>query len=184
MDKPVIHEVIIVEGRDDTRRLKEALVCETIETNGSAINERTMQEIEVALNTRGAIILTDPDFPGHKIRTAILKRFPHIKEAFISRKKATGRRGIGIEHASVEDIRSALKNVLVNHEVKTETISTEDMQLWQLSGSEDSKARREHLTSRLNIGYANAKQLKNKLNRYRIEKEEITSILSELKKDG
>ncbi|SOC43189.1 ribonuclease M5 [Salinicoccus kekensis] len=183
MEKPVIHEVIIVEGRDDTRRLKEALICETIETNGSAINERTMQEIEVALNTRGAIILTDPDFPGHKIRTEILKRFPHIKEAFISRQKAKGRHGIGVEHASIEDIRSSLKNVLVNHEINEETISNEDMQLWGLSGRVDSKARREHLTAGLNIGYANAKQLKNKLNRYRIDKEEINSILSELKKD-
>lgn len=182
MEKPVIHEVIIVEGRDDTRRLKEALTCETIETNGSAINERTMQEIEVALNTRGAIVLTDPDFPGHKIRTAILKRFPHVKEAFISRHKAKGRRGIGVEHASIEDIRSALENVMVNHELSEETISTEDMQLWRLSGQEDSKARREYLTARLNIGYANAKQLKNKLNRYRIAKEEINSILSELEK--
>ena len=46
MEKPVIKEIIVVEGRDDTRRLKEAVVCETIETNGSAINERTLEEIE------------------------------------------------------------------------------------------------------------------------------------------
>lgn len=183
MEKPVIHEVIIVEGRDDTRRLKEAVVCETIETNGSAVNERTMQEIEVALNTRGAIILTDPDFPGHKIRNTILKRFPHIKEAFISRKKATGRHGIGIEYASIEDIHNALKNVLVNHDIYEEMISIEDMQLWQLSGSKNSRERREYLTVRLNIGYANAKQLRNKLNRYRIDKGKVTSILAELEKD-
>ena len=111
MDKPVINEVIIVEGRDDTRRLKEALICETIETNGSAINERIMQEIEVAMSTRGAIILTDPDFPGHKIRNIILERFPDIKEAFISRKAATSKHGIGIEHASIEAIRLSLIHI-------------------------------------------------------------------------
>lgn len=32
MEKPVIKEVIIVEGRDDTRRLNEAVSCETIDT--------------------------------------------------------------------------------------------------------------------------------------------------------
>lgn len=184
MDKPVIHEIIIVEGRDDTRRLKEALICETIETNGSAINERIMQEIEVALSTRGAIILTDPDFPGHKIRNTILERFPNIKEAFISRKSATSKRGIGIEHASIETIRASLENVLVNHQVNGGDISVQDMQAWQLSGIGDSKARREYLTQQLNIGYANAKQLRNKLNRYRIDKERVTAILSELEEDG
>ena len=184
MDKPVINEIIIVEGRDDTRRLKEALICETIETNGSAINERIMQEIEVALSTRGAIILTDPDFPGHKIRNTILERFPNIKEAFISRKAATSKRGIGIEHASIETIRASLENVLVNHQVSGEDISVQDMQAWQLSGIGDSKARREYLTQQLNIGYANAKQLRNKLNRYRIDKERVTAILSELEEDG
>lgn len=183
MDKEIINEVIIVEGRDDTRRLKEALVCETIETNGSAVNERTMQEIEVAMSTRGAIILTDPDFPGHKIRNTILKRFPDIKEAFIPREAATGKNGIGIEHASIEAIRASLENVLVNHQVQTEEISVQDMQFWRLSGVGDSKARREYLTEKLNIGYANAKQLRNKLNRYRIEKDRVTAILSELKED-
>lgn len=183
MDKPVINEIIIVEGRDDTRRLKEALNCETIETNGSAINERIMQEIEVAMSTRGAIILTDPDFPGHKIRNTILERFPDIKEAFIPRKAATSKRGIGIEHASIEAIRRSLENVLVNHQIQTEEISVQDMQAWRLSGTGNSKTRREYLTQKLNIGYANAKQLRNKLNRYRIEKDRVTAILSELEED-
>ena len=183
MDKPVINEIIIVEGRDDTRRLKEALICETIETNGSAINERTMQEISVAMATRGAIILTDPDFPGHKIRNTIQERFPDIKEAFISREAAKSKRGIGIEHASIETIQSALKNVLVNHQVQDEEISVQDMQSWRLSGIGNSKTRREYLTRQLNIGYANAKQLRNKLNRYRIGKDRVTAILSELKED-
>ncbi|MHC0551440.1 toprim domain-containing protein [Salinicoccus sp. CNSTN-B1] len=60
MEKPVIKEVIIVEGKDDTRRLNEAVSCETIETKGSAIDEVVLKEIEVALNTRGAIILQTP----------------------------------------------------------------------------------------------------------------------------
>ena len=80
MEKPVIKEVVIVEGRDDTRRLK-AVICDTIETNGSAINERTLSEIEVALKTRGAIIL-DPDFSGHKIRNTIIERFQHKRSIF------------------------------------------------------------------------------------------------------
>ena len=36
-----INEFIVVEGRDDTERVKTAVECDTIETNGSAINRET-----------------------------------------------------------------------------------------------------------------------------------------------
>lgn len=181
MGKPVIKEVIIVEGRDDTRRLNEAVSCETIETNGSAINETVLKEIEVALATRGAIIFTDPDFPGHKIRNTILERFPNIKEAFLPRAKAKGRLGgIGIEHASVEAIRESLSQVYTNMPVTEETIKLPDMTGWGLSGTPEAAFRRRYLCDRLNIGYANAGQLRKKLNRYNIDRTRVLNILEEL----
>ena len=183
MDKPIINEVIIVEGRDDTRRLKEAVICQTIETNGSAINERTLQEIEVALKTRGAIIFTDPDFPGHKIRNTIVERFPNIKEAFLPKHQAKGAHGIGVEHAKIEDIRNALKDSLTSQEIKEETLTVQDMQHLGLSGNAAAKKRREYLTERLKIGYANANQLRKKLNRYQISHEKLSKILTELEGD-
>ncbi len=33
-----INDFILVEGRDDTERIKRAVACDTIETYGSAIN--------------------------------------------------------------------------------------------------------------------------------------------------
>lgn len=180
MEKPVIKEIIIVEGRDDTRRLKEAVICETIETNGSAINERTLEEIEVALNSRGAIIFTDPDFPGHKIRNTIIERFPDIKEAFLPKHKALGHNSVGVEHARIEDIRAALENCQTSRQVKEELITIQDMQYFRLSGNSQAKERREYLTEKLNIGYANATQLRKKLNRYSISPEKVEEILKGL----
>ena len=50
-------EVIVVEGRDDTRRLKEIFPeIETIETNGSAINTKTLAQIKLLNETRGVIV--------------------------------------------------------------------------------------------------------------------------------
>ncbi|MDI1745943.1 ribonuclease M5, partial [Staphylococcus aureus] len=43
-----INEFIVVEGRDDTERVKRAVECDTIETNGSAINEQTLEVIRNA----------------------------------------------------------------------------------------------------------------------------------------
>ncbi|OFL49516.1 ribonuclease M5 [Nosocomiicoccus sp. HMSC067E10] len=180
--KPYIREVIIVEGRDDTRRLNEVFDCETIETNGSAINKRTLDEIEVALNTRGAIIFTDPDYPGQKIRNTILERFPNIKEAFISRNKAKNKRGkIGVENASPEDLKDALKRVVTSAKTEVETITKSDMIDLQLSGQPDSKKRRHHVAEKLNIGYANANSMRQKFNRYNIQKELILDALKDYK---
>ncbi|RIO63359.1 ribonuclease M5, partial [Mammaliicoccus sciuri] len=71
-----INEFIVVEGRDDTERVKRAVECDTIETNGSAINQATLEVIARAFETRGVIVLTDPDFPGDKIRHTIHKNIP------------------------------------------------------------------------------------------------------------
>jgi ribonuclease M5 len=48
-----INEFIVVEGRDDTERVKRAVDCDTIETNGSAINQQTLDVIAQAYETRG-----------------------------------------------------------------------------------------------------------------------------------
>ena len=48
-----INEFIVVEGRDDTERVKSAVECDTIETNGSAINKETLAVIQNAQETRG-----------------------------------------------------------------------------------------------------------------------------------
>ena len=53
-----MNPVIVVEGRDDTRRLREIYPdIETIETNGSAIDEETIALIQKALQTREVIVL-------------------------------------------------------------------------------------------------------------------------------
>ena len=83
-----INEFIVVEGRDDTERVKLAVECDTIETNGSAINRDTLDVIRHAQETRGVIVLTDPDFPGDKIRHTITEHVSGVKHAYIDREKA------------------------------------------------------------------------------------------------
>ncbi|EUJ48869.1 primase-like protein [Listeria fleischmannii FSL S10-1203] len=40
MEKPIIQEIIVVEGRDDTTALNRAVIADTIETGGSAIKPK------------------------------------------------------------------------------------------------------------------------------------------------
>ena len=116
-----INEFIVVEGRDDTERVKTAVECDTIETNGSAINQDTLNVIRHAQETRGVIVLTDPDFPGDKIRHTIRDYVPGVKHAYLDREKLK-QKEVGIEHANVKDIREALMHVSSPLEEAEETI--------------------------------------------------------------
>ena len=73
-----INEFVVVEGRDDTVNVKRAVDCDTIETNGSAITKETLEVIKQAHEKRGVIVLTDPDFPGDKIRNTIKQYIPSV----------------------------------------------------------------------------------------------------------
>ncbi|RDX01134.1 ribonuclease M5 [Listeria kieliensis] len=181
MEKPVIKEVIVVEGRDDTTAINRAVEADTIETNGSAINEETIEQIRHANEKRGVIILTDPDFPGEKIRKTIEAQVPGCKHAFIKKKDALPKfgRGIGVEHASPEAIRAALERFHTSRIKRAETplVTRERLIEAGLLFGDGAKRRRELLGEELRIGYANGKQLEARLNLFEITAQEFEDAL-------
>ena len=188
--KKKIKEIIIVEGKDDTLAIKRAVDADTIETNGSAINQSIIEQIRLAQNTRGVIIFTDPDAPGEKIRKTIAEHVPGCKHAFLPRNEARAKngRGIGVEHASAESIRKALRSVREEMDEWKSSISMLDLIFYGLIGGPTAKKRREKLGERLKIGYANGKQLMKRLAMFHITKEAfleaIEAILKEEEADG
>lgn len=167
-----IKEIIVVEGKDDTVRVKRAVDADTIETNGSEISEETIERIKHAQKKRGVIIFTDPDFPGEKIRKIISEKVPGCKHAFLSKQEALPKkgRGIGVEHASIEAIQRALSQVKQEMIDMKEEITQDDLIDAGLIGDVRSKERREKLGAMLKIGYTNGKQLHKRLNMFQINK--------------
>ncbi|QQZ09486.1 ribonuclease M5 [Heyndrickxia vini] len=168
-----IKEIIVVEGRDDTTAIKRAVDADTIETNGSAVSKMTIEKVKLAQEKRGVIIFTDPDYPGERIRRIVAENVPGCKHAFIKKKdaKPTSGRGIGVEHASPEVIRDALKEAHTMENEITEVITQEDLILAGLIGGDKAKGRRERLGELLKIGYTNGKQLHKRLMMFQISKE-------------
>ena len=114
--KEKISQVIVVEGRDDTANLKRYFDVETYETRGSAINDRDIERIQRLHQRHGVIVFTDPDFNGERIRRMIMTAIPTVQHAFLKRDEAvpkskTKGRSLGIEHASYEDLKTALTQV-------------------------------------------------------------------------
>lgn len=180
-----IKEIIVVEGKDDTTAIKRAVEADTIETNGSAINEETIEKIKLAQATRGVIVFTDPDFPGQKIRQTITAHVPECKHAFIPKEDALHKhgKGVGVEHASPEVIRNALKDAHLMADDAVEEISQEDLLIAGLIGGTGSKERREKLGKLLKIGYTNGKQLHKRLQMFQITQNDFAQAIKVIQQE-
>lgn len=177
--KMKIKEIIVVEGKDDTRAIQRAVNADTIETNGSAISQETIEKIKLAQRVRGVIVFTDPDFPGEKIRKYIVEHVPDCKHAFIDKKHAlpSHGRGLGVEHASPKVIQEALRDAQQMEAYGEEWISKDELIDAGLIGGPKAKGRRERMGEILKIGYTNGKQLHKRIMMFQISKEEFTKAL-------
>ncbi|MGG0719519.1 ribonuclease M5 [Robertmurraya massiliosenegalensis] len=180
-----IKEIIVVEGKDDTTAIKRAVDADTIETNGSAVNMETIEKIRLAQKIRGVIIFTDPDYPGQKIRQTIALHVPDCKHAFIPKEAALHKhgKGVGVEHASPDEIRRALKNAHLMMEDTVEVITQDDLIVAGLIGGPRAKERREKLGKLLKIGYTNGKQLHKRLQMFQISQEDFGQAINVIRQE-
>lgn len=180
-----LKEIIVVEGKDDTVAVKRAVDADTIETNGSAINKDTLDKIKHAQEIRGVIVLTDPDYPGQKIRNTISQHVPGCKHAFIPKEYAIHKygKGVGVEHSSPKVIREALQDAHFMENEANEEITQEDLILAGLIGGAGAKERREKLGKMLKIGYTNGKQLHKRLMMFQISREDFAKAIKVIRQE-
>lgn len=182
-----IKEVIVVEGKNDTLKIKRAVNADTIETGGAGLTEKTIELIKHAQSKRGVIIFTDPDFTGNNIRNKISEAVPDCKHAYLPKKEAlpkNDRESVGIEHASLDAIRTALKKVQHATDETRSTVTQDDLIAHGLIGLPESKKRREQLGDHLHIGYANGKQLLKRLRMFNITQDELNKAMLSILESG
>ena len=85
----MIQQVIVVEGKSDIARVRQAVDADLIATGGYALRSAVIQDIRAAYEKRGIIILTDPDGPGEKIRSRLSVMFPEALHAFVPKSEAS-----------------------------------------------------------------------------------------------
>lgn len=173
----MIKEIIVVEGKSDISAVKRAVDAQVIATSGLGINDQIIKTIKRASKNRGIIILTDPDYPGKKIRNMLSSEIENCKHAFIARNKAEKDGDIGVENASPEDIREALKNARAVIAEDRQEFSSSDMTYYELVGSDNASKRRSLLGDDLGIGYCSAKQFLKRLNSFGITREELEEAI-------
>lgn len=161
-----IAEAIVVEGRYDKNTLSQVVDATIFQTDGFAIMN---DKVQLALlrrvaESRGLIVLTDSDGAGFVIRNYLKGAISpqYLKHAYIPdilgkerRKAVPGKEGkLGVEGMTPEVILDCLKRagatVEGTHtERQRSQITKADLFSMGLSGTPDSKARREALLEKL-----------------------------------
>jgi len=169
----LIKEIIVVEGKSDISAVKKAVDAEVISTSGLGINDKILNVIKRASKNKGIIILTDPDYPGKKIRNILSTEIENCKHAFIPRDKANKNGNIGVENASPEEIREALLNARAEISENRQEFTNCDMVYYELIGNDNASKRRGKIGDVIGIGYCSAKQFLKRLNSFGITREEL-----------
>ena len=179
----MIKEIIVVEGKSDISAVKKAVEAQVISTNGLGINNNIINIIKKASKNRGVIILTDPDYPGKKIRNIIASEIENCKHAFIPRNKANKDGDIGVENASPKAIIEALENARAEIAENRQEFAYKDMVYYELAGNDHAAKRRGLIGDELGIGYCSAKQFLKRLNSFGITREELEEAVVKISED-
>lgn len=169
----MIKEVIIVEGKDDITKVKHAVDAEVISTHGFGYGKKLIETLKEINERRGVIIFTDPDYMGNNIRRDLSKHLKGAKHAFLPQGKAMHKDNIGVENATVEDIRMALEQAKPSIENSEKVYTKVDMIKNGLSGVDGANEKRDKVSEILSIGHCNAKQFLSRLNGFGISREEF-----------
>ena len=172
----MIKEVIVVEGTNDTKRLKSFFDVDTIETHGLGLKKETIELIKEINKSRGVILFLDPDTPGEKIRNKLNSEIPNLKNAFVLKENAHTTKKVGIEHADKETLEEALNN-LITYSDKNTSISQEEYNELGLNGDVDSSEKRDTLAKTFHTGKCNSKTMFKRLNMLGITYDDIRKVL-------
>lgn len=181
-----IKEVIVVEGKDDTKQIAKAVNADTFETNGSALSSSDLKQLAELQKTRGLIVFTDPDFNGERLRKMISQAVPGVKHAFIRRDQGVpdeAHGSLGVEHANPAVIKTALEHVYTQETEPEVAITPAMMRQAGLVGGNNARTRRERLGQLLGIGYGNAKQMSKRLNMFRVSAQRFETAIEKINQE-
>lgn len=174
--KKQINGIIVVEGKSDVALLTNYIDAEFVITNGSAIPEETISYLKEMSKTRKIIVLTDPDFPGKKIRDTLDNKIPNLKHVFIEKERAIKHNKVGVAEADIDMILDALEHEYEN-KAPLGTISMSDLYELGLIGKEDSLERRKLVSEKLHLGFSNAKTFLKRINASNISINELKEAM-------
>lgn len=178
--------VIVVEGKTDIDVLSKLTDAILVSTNGSDIPRETLKYIEELSHSYKVIILTDPDYPGLRIREKVTSVVPNAYQAYVDRSKASNGKKLGVAETQIDEIIRALKDAKcyskINDIKYDYTIS--DMYELGLCGKDNSSYLRDKVYEHYNLGFGSSKTLMKRLSVLNIDKEELRKFIGGINNDN
>lgn len=173
-----VKEIIVVEGTSDKNHLLTFIKADILTCNGSAIDGFSLQYLEELSKTRGVILLTDPDYPGTRIRNEISLKVPLCKHAFVDKKRAIKGNKVGVAECDKEEIINALKHIItpIDDFPKRSLLKESDLFSLNLIG-QNSQKNKEKVCFYFHLGHCNSKTLLKRLNLLGISKKQLMEVL-------
>lgn len=181
MNKLHLNELIVVEGKTDIDFLSSFIDADFYSVNGSAISSKDISFLKEIEKNRPIIILTDPDFPGKKIREILNSNLINVYNAYVRKEFSIKNHKVGVAESTINEVLLALNN-LKKYEISLNSdLTMNDLYELNLNGSKNSKQLRKTICDYLHIEYLNAKQLLKKLKMLGLNKNDLMEIIKNAK---
>jgi ribonuclease M5 len=174
-NKTTVDAVIVVEGKSDVLFLETFLEpIDFIITNGSEISKNTINTIKEYSKKYKIIVLTDPDFPGKKIRDIINNNIENCYNAFVSKDVSIKKNKVGVAESTKDEVLKSLQNLHIFSKTTTSTdISLKNLIDWGYLEI-NQKGFRKYISSKYNFDEVNTKRFIKRINLLNIPiKEEL-----------
>lgn len=177
MIRTKIDAIVVVEGKSDVDFLNSFIDCELVTTNGTSVPRETIEYLKKASEMRDIIVLTDPDFPGIKIRQILKEKIPNLKHAYIRKEVSIKKGKVGVAESTKQEILSALNSIPVSSQFNKGNLKIIDLYNLGLIGKENSFNLRKKVCEHFSLGFTNGKTLLNHLNEFAITYKEVEDFI-------
>lgn len=182
MKKNLMNSVFVVEGKTDVAFLSTFLDTNFIITNGSEISKKTLKTIAKLSLEKQIIILTDPDFPGKKIRDAVAEVVPNAMHVFVRKEFSIKHHKVGVAESTQVEVLHALENIKSFDKNAKKTFDLNFIADHGYLGIYNQKLRN-YISDKIGIDVCNSKRFFDRLNELNIKDDYFISLVEEYKKE-
>lgn len=173
MNKIIIKELIVVEGKTDISFISSKIDAFFYRTNGYAITKKDLEFLKLSNKYCGIILLLDPDGPGIKTKEKIMNYVGDCKQVVLEKKRCIKHNKVGVAESDINETKNKIIEVATILEKKEINFSKEELNSLNLINNENSKNTRNKIGEYLGLKIYNSKDLFLKLNCIKINKEDL-----------
>lgn len=173
-----IDSIVVVEGKSDVDFIKSFIDADIIITNGTSVSRETIDYLKKASKTRNIIVLTDPDYPGMKIRNILNENIDNLTHAYIRKEVSIKKGKVGVAESTKNEIIKALSNIHAVKPLERGNLNANDLYKLGLTGNNNSFELRKEVSQHFSLGFTNGKSLLKRLNEFAIDYKTIEEYIN------